>query len=143
MFQKFRVKQLRQWIFSGATWHWPLGTPRKLHTKHWFALNSSMQLLFGIPIRKLRLHRWRKCRGQLPGDLLAMEKYKYRRRYANPATNIRRTRASHESQYTRYLAYTYSEALKNSLFPTTIPVWNSLSSSVVSSKTPEEFKALI
>ena len=32
--------------------------------------------------------------------------------------NIRRTRASHKSQYTRYLAY--SEALKNSFFPRTI-----------------------
>ena len=28
-------------------------------------------------------------------------------------------------------------------FPRTIPVWNSLPSSVVSSKTPEEFKVLI
>ena len=27
---------------------------RKLHTKHWFDLNSSMQLLFGISIMKLR-----------------------------------------------------------------------------------------
>ena len=34
------------------------------------------------------------------------------------APNIRSTRASHESQYTRYLAY--SEALKNSFFPRTI-----------------------
>ena len=62
-------------------------------------------------------------------------------KYLTPAPNLRRTRASHESKYTRYLAY--SEAVKNSLFPRTIPVWNSLPSSVVSSKTPEEFKALI
>ena len=62
-------------------------------------------------------------------------------KYLTPAPNIRSTRASHEFQYTRYLAY--SEALKNSFFPRTIPVWNSLPSSVVSSKTPEEFKALI
>ena len=58
-----------------------------------------------------------------------------------PAPNIRSTRATREFQYTRYLAY--SDALKNSFFPRTIPVWNSLPSSVVSSKTPEEFKALI
>ena len=51
------------------------------------------------------------------------------------------TRASHESQYTRYFAY--SDALKNSFFPRTIPMWNSLPSSVVSSKTIEEFKAQI
>ena len=31
-----------------------LGTQRKLHTKHWFVLSLSMQLLFGIPIMKLR-----------------------------------------------------------------------------------------
>ena len=41
-------------------------------------------------------------------------------KYLTPAPNLRRTRASHESQYTRYLAY--SDALKNSFFPrTTIP----------------------
>ena len=64
-------------------------------------------------------------------------------KYLTPAPNIRSTRASREFQYTRYLAY--SEALKNSFFPRTIPIWNrnSLPSSVVSSKTPKEFKALI
>ena len=41
---------------------------RKLHTKHWFVLSSSMQHLFGIPIMKLRLDRWRRYRGQLPGE---------------------------------------------------------------------------
>ena len=41
-------------------------------------------------------------------------------KYLTPAPNIRRTGASHKSQYTRYLAY--SEALKNSFFPRTIPV---------------------
>ena len=124
------------------------------------------------------LHRWRRCRGQLPGGPAGDEKnrssvgdmldelewlslevrreqsfltlfYKihsdtvslYKDKYLTPAPNIRSTRASHESQYTRYLAY--SEALKNSFFPRTMPVWNSLPSSVVSSKTPEEFKALI
>ena len=128
-----------------------------------------MQLLFGIPIRKLRLHRWRRCRGQLPdgpvGDMLdelEWQSLKARRKqssltvfykihsgtvsldkdkYLTPASNIRRTRTCNETQYTRYIAY--SEALKNSFFPRTIPVWNSLPSSVVSSKTPEEFKALI
>ena len=57
-------------------------------------------------------------------------------KYMTPAPNIRSTRASREFQYTRYLAY--SEALKNSFFPRTY-----LPSSVVSSKTPEELKALI
>ena len=45
----------------------PIGTLRKLHTKHWFALSSSMQHLFGIPIMKLGLDRWRRYSGQLPG----------------------------------------------------------------------------
>ena len=62
-------------------------------------------------------------------------------KYLTPAPNLRRTRASHESQYTRYFAY--SDALKNSFSPRTIPMWNSLPSSVVSSKTIEEFKAQI
>ena len=60
-------------------------------------------------------------------------------RYLTPAPNLRSTSASHDSQYTIYMAY--SDALKNSFFPRTIPY--SLPSSVVSSKTAEEFKALI
>ena len=62
-------------------------------------------------------------------------------RYLTPAPNLRSTRATHDSQYTRYMAC--SDALKNSFPPRTIPLWNSLSASVVSSKTVEEFKALI
>ena len=62
-------------------------------------------------------------------------------KYLTPAPNLQRTRASHDLQYTRYFAY--SDALKNSFFPRTIPSWNSLPSSVVSSKTIEEFKGLI
>ena len=62
-------------------------------------------------------------------------------KYLTPAPNLQRTRASHDSQYTRYFAY--SDALKNSFFPRTIPLWNSLPSSVVSSKSTEEFKGLI
>ena len=30
MFQKFRVKQLRQWVFFDATWHWHLGTAQNI-----------------------------------------------------------------------------------------------------------------
>ena len=62
-------------------------------------------------------------------------------KYLTPAPNLQSTRASHDSQYTRYFAY--SDALKNSFFQRTIPLWNSLPSSVVSSKTTEEFKGLI
>ena len=62
-------------------------------------------------------------------------------KYLTPALNLQRKRASHDSQYTRYFAY--SDALKTSFFPRTIPLWNSLPSSVVTSKTTEEFKRLI
>ena len=62
-----QLRQLRQWVFFGTIWPLHLGTLRKLHTKHWFALSSSMQHRFGIPIMNLRLDRWRRCRGQLPG----------------------------------------------------------------------------
>ncbi|MEW8545259.1 MAG: hypothetical protein AB2693_17180, partial [Candidatus Thiodiazotropha sp.] len=64
-------------------------------------------------------------------DIVSLEKDKY----LTPATNLRKTRASHDLQYTRYLAY--SDALKNSFFPRTIPAWNSLSSTAVSAKTAE------
>ena len=140
-FQKFQLRQLRQWVFFGAILPLHLGTLRKLHTKHWFALSSSMQHLFGIPIMNLRLDRWRRCRGQLPGgpagdggtpvlsvgDMLDELEWPFletrreqssltffykihsgtvsldKDKYLTPAPNLRRTRASHESQYTRYV----------------------------------------
>ena len=82
----------------------------------------------------------------VPGTSLAMIiKYNTvsldKDRYLTPAPNLRSTRASHDSQYTIYMAY--SDALKNSFFPRTIPLWNCLPSSLVSSKTAEKFKALI
>ena len=62
-------------------------------------------------------------------------------KYLTPAPRRRYTRASHDSQYTRYMSY--SDALKNSFFPRYIPLWNSLPSSVVASKITEEFKVFI
>ena len=62
-------------------------------------------------------------------------------KYLIPAPNLRRTRASNDLLYNIYFAY--RDALKNSVFPRTIPAWYSLPSSAVSSKTAEEFKALI
>ena len=67
IFPKLHARQLRLWVFFRAIWHWHLGILRMLHTKHWFGLNLSMQLLFGIPIMKLGLLRWRRCRGLQPG----------------------------------------------------------------------------
>ena len=40
-------------------------------------------------------------------------------KYLTPAPRLRTTRAYHDSQYTRYMSY--SDALKNSFFPRTIP----------------------
>ena len=79
--------------------------------------------------------------GEVLLHFLLQDSLRYSDSYLTPAPNLRSTRASHDSQYTRYMAY--SDALKNSFFPRTIPLWNSLPSSVVSSKTAEEFKALI
>ena len=62
-------------------------------------------------------------------------------KYLTPAHSLKSTRASHTAQYCRY--QTYSDALKNSFFPPTIPQWNGISPSVVNSQTTEEFGALI
>ena len=56
------VRQLRHWGLFGPIWPLHICTLRKLHTKHWFALSSSMQHLFGIPIMELILNRWRRYR---------------------------------------------------------------------------------
>ena len=61
-------------------------------------------------------------------------------KYLTTVTGLRQTRASHDSQYRRYQAY--SDALNNSFFPRTIPQWNGLPSSVVSVQTTKEFKSL-
>ena len=52
-------------------------------------------------------------------------------KYLTPARSLKSTRSSHSAQYCRY--QTYSDALKNSFFPRTIPQWNSLSPSAVNS----------
>ena len=56
--------------------------------------------------------------------LVSIEKDKY----MTPAHSLKTTRSSHSAQYRRH--QTYSDALKNSFFPRTIPHWNSLPPSV-------------
>ena len=177
MFQKFRARQLRQWVFFGAIWLWHLSIQRKLHTKHWFDLSSNIAPIWN-PYHKLQIQevekvqrtasrwtcrRWRNTSSvsdmldelewpslearreqssltffyKIHSGTVSLDKDKY----LTPAPNLQRTRASHDLQYTRY--FVYSDALKNSFSPRTIPRWNSLPSSVVSSKTTEEFKGLI
>ena len=143
--------------FLRTIWPLHLGTLRKLHTKHWFALSSSMQPYHESQIGQVKVQRtaarwtcrrWRNTSsvGDMLDDLewpsletrrqqssltffykihsgtVSLDKDKY----LTPAPNLRRTRASHESQYTRYFAY--SDALKNSFFPRTIPMWNRVGS---------------
>ena len=62
-------------------------------------------------------------------------------KYLTPSQSTRSTRSSHNSQYCR--PQTYSDALKHSFFPRTIPHWNSLAPSVAAAETIEEFRALI
>ena len=62
-------------------------------------------------------------------------------KYMTPAHSLKTTRSSHSAQYRRH--QTYSDALKNSFFPRTIPHWNSLSPSVANTQSTEEFRALL
>ena len=64
-------------------------------------------------------------------------------KYLTPARSLKSTRSAHSAQYCRYQTQTYSDALKNSFFPRTIPQWNSLSPLAVNSQTVEEFRALL
>ena len=62
-------------------------------------------------------------------------------KYLTPSQRTRSTRSSHNSQYFR--PQTYSDALKYSFFPMTIPHWNSLAPTMVAAETTEEFRALV
>ena len=62
-------------------------------------------------------------------------------KYMTPAHSLITTRSSHSAQYRRH--QTYSDALKNSFFPRTIPHWNSLPPSVANAQSTEEFRALL
>ena len=66
MSQKSLPKQLRHLVSFAEIWLLHLGVQRKLHTKLWFGLNSSMQHPFGALTRNFRLIRLRKFMGQQP-----------------------------------------------------------------------------
>ena len=61
--------------------------------------------------------------------------------YMTPAHRLETTRSSHSAHYRCH--QTYSDALKNFLFPRTTPHWNSLSPSVANIQSTEEFRALL
>ena len=63
------------------------------------------------------------------------------KKYMTPAHSLKTTRSSHSAQYRRH--QTYSDALKNSFFPRTIPHWNILPPSVANTQSTEEFRALL
>ena len=63
-------------------------------------------------------------------------------KYMAPAHSLKNTRSSHSAQYRRR-HQTYSDALKNSFSPRTIPHWNSLSPSVANTQSTEKFRALL
>ena len=62
-------------------------------------------------------------------------------KYMTPAHSLKTTRSSHSAEYRRH--QTYSDALKNSFLPRTFPHWNSLSHSVASIQSTEEFRILL
>ena len=61
-------------------------------------------------------------------------------KYMTPAHSLKTTRSSHSAKYRRN--QTYSDALKNSFSPRTIPHWNSLPP-VANTQSTEEFRALL
>ena len=131
-----------------------------------------MQHLFGAHIVKLRFYKWKRyrtCRRwrntssvgemldklQWPtleaqrdhSSLLFFHKIHCRimsidkDKYLTLSQRKRSTRSSHNSQYCR--PQTYSDALKYSFFPSTIPHWNSLAPTVVAAETTEGYRSLI
>ena len=90
--------------------------------RRWRSTSSVSDMLDKVEWPSLEDHTFNK----IHSSTMSLDKDKY----LIPAPNLRRTRASHDSQYTRYLAYTCSDALKNSFFSRTIPLWYSLPSSV-------------
>ena len=62
-------------------------------------------------------------------------------KHMTPAHSLKTTWSSHSAKYRRH--QTYSDALKNSFSPRTIPHWNSLPPSVANAQSTEEFRALI
>ena len=62
-------------------------------------------------------------------------------KYMTPAHSLISTRSSHSAQYGRH--QTYSDALKNSFSPRTIPHWKSLPPSVANIQSTDQFRALL
>ena len=144
-FQKFQLRQLRQWVFFGAIWPLQLGTLKKLHTKHkleyeapiWHPYHESQIGQVEKVQRTAARWTWRRWRNtsSVGGMLDELEwpslesrreqsyltffypwskrgllnkfwihsgtVYLDKDKHLTPAPNLRRTRASHESQYTR------------------------------------------
>ena len=126
--------------YAAPIWHPYYETAARWTYRRWRNTSSVGEMLDELEWPSLESCRERSSLTffyKIQSGIVSLDKDKY----LTPAPNLRHTRASHESQYTRPFAY--SDDLKNSFFPRTISVWNSLPSSVVLSKTIEEFKASI
>ena len=148
MFHKFRVKQLRRWVFfrrnlalaprhNKEVAYKTLVRPQLEYPYHetqiaqvekvqrtaarwtcrrWRNASSVGDMLDDLELPFLEARREQSSLTffyKIHSSTVSLDKDKY----LTPAPNIRRTRASRESQYTRYLAY--SEALNNSFPPRT------------------------
>ena len=114
------------------------------------ARSSPLSFFLSSDTESINFDHHLRCGGWLNSSLIFLDKIHSgtvsleKDKYLTPAPNLRRTRKSHDSQYTRYiLLICCSDALKNSFFHRTIQLWNRLPSLVVSSKTNEELKGLI
>ena len=93
----------------------------------WRNTSSVGHILDELEWPSLEAHRERSSRVvllnllfQIHSGTVSLDKDKY----LTPAPNLKRTRKSHDSDYTRYLAF--SDALKNAFFPGTIPLFGTL-----------------
>lgn len=153
-FQKYQLRQLRQYVISGAIWHLHLSTLGSCIQN----IGSLMKHLFGTPVLKLGLDRWGRYRGQLTrwtckrqtntgsvGDMLDELEWQSLETHREQLSSTRFTPAQCLFIKTSTPAPPSLrgniDALKKINFPKIIPIWNSLPSWEVLCKTTEEFQA--
>ena len=126
----FRLIRLRK--FRGQQPAGPAGDgkTRVVSAKCWTSWNGHLLRPGGTQSSLLLFHK-------IHCGAVSIEKDKY----MTPAHSLKTTRSSLSAQYRRH--QTYSDALKNSFFPQTIPHWNGLSPSVANTQSTEEFRALL
>ena len=129
-YSKLQIGQVEKVRRTAACWN----------CRRWRNTSSVGEMLDELEWPSLEARRDRSSQllfHKIPSGAESIEKDKY----LTSARSLKSTRSSHSAQYCRY--QTYSDALKDSFFPRTIPHLNSLSPSVVNSQTAEEFRALL